>query len=100
MPLTQVLIAKQSANVAMEQSRNSTAVAVSTNNTFGNIAGLIQAAPTSTTLSGTGTLGSGTYTPPSVVAPVTVVEPITIVPPLTVIAPPGSTSTTTTSTGP
>jgi len=65
------------------QSNNAAATAQSTNATFGNIAGLIQA-PT-TILSGTGTLGSGTYTPPSVVSP-TVVQPVTVIEP-TVITP-------------
>ena len=65
------------------QSNNAAATAQSTNATFGNIAGLIQA-PT-ITLSGSGTLGSGDYTPPSVISP-TIVQPVTPIVP-TVIQP-------------
>ena len=56
---------------------------------FAGIAGKIQAAPTvtTTTLSGTGNLGSGTYSTTdrndvTTLSPVTVIPPVTIVPPV------------------
>jgi len=80
------------------QSNNAAAVAVSTNSTMVGIAGKIQSAPTTntttnTTLSGTGNLGSGTYTTtdntstptvvtqptPTIVNPVVVTQPAPLV---------------------
>jgi len=85
-------------------SNNATALGMSTNTTFSAIAGKIQAPTTITTLSGTGTLGSGAYSTsdnhsisteapfavptvvtPTVIQPVTVIEPTVITP--TVIQP-------------
>lgn len=90
--LTQVAGMRYNFMSQQTQSNNATALGISTNSTFAGIAGKIQApgAITTTTLSGTGNLGSGTYgtsdrhdvvTPtPVVVAPVTVVEPTVITP--------------------
>jgi hypothetical protein len=80
-------------------SNNATALGMSTNTTFSAIAGKIQAPTTITTLSGTGTLGSGAYSTsdnhsisteapfavPTVVTP-TVIQPVTIIEP-TVVTP-------------
>ena len=76
------------------QSNNATALGMSTNNTFVGLAGKIQAPgststyTSTTTLSGTGNLGSGTYSTtdrndstssaPIVVTPVTVVPPVVV----------------------
>lgn len=61
--LTQAYAIGQNATVQIEQSRNSALTTQNTNAAFVGIAGKIQApgAVTNTTLSGTGSLGSGTY---------------------------------------
>lgn len=61
--LTQVAGMKYNYLSQQTASDNATTLGVSTNATFAGIAGKIQAAPTvtTTTLSGTGNLGSGTY---------------------------------------
>jgi len=96
--LTQVAGMRYNYLSTVTQSNNSTALGVSTNATFANIAGKIQAAPTitTTTLSGTGNLGSGTYsatdrhditTPtPVVITPVITVEPTVITPVIQVVS--------------
>lgn len=61
--LTQVAGMRYNFMSQQTQSNNATALGISTNSTFAGIAGKIQApgAITTTTLSGTGNLGSGTY---------------------------------------
>lgn len=61
--LTQVMGMRYSYMSQQNSSNNAAALGISTNSTFAGIAGKIQAAPTitTTTLSGTGNLGSGTY---------------------------------------
>ena len=77
-------------------SNNAATVAVSTNNTMQGIAGLVQAPGAITTLSGTGTLGSGAYgiaddhtsTPaPVVITPVTPTVPVVVVPDVVQVVP-------------
>lgn len=60
-PLTQAYGISQQVKLGMRQSDNSTAVAVSTNNAFVGMASQIQAPAPNMTLSGTGVLGSGSY---------------------------------------
>lgn len=64
--LTQVAGMRYNYLSNQNQSNNAASVAISTNGTLANIAGRIQSAPSitnnSTVLSGTGNLGSGTYT--------------------------------------
>ena len=89
--LTQVAGMRYSYLASVAQSNNSAAVAQSTNATMLGIASQIQAPGAITTLSGTGTLGSGTYNPPgtvspTVVAPVVPTVPVVVVPD-TVVAP-------------
>lgn len=73
------------------QSNNTTTLGLSTNNAFVGLAGKIQAPgstfTSTTTLSGTGNLGSGTYSTTdrndvTTLSPVTVIPPVTIVPPV------------------
>ena len=73
------------------QSNNATTLGLSTNNAFVGLAGKIQAPgstfTSTTTLSGTGNLGSGTYSTTdrndvTTLSPVTVIPPVTIVPPV------------------
>ena len=73
------------------QSNNATALGMSTNSAFVGLAGKIQAPgstfTSTTTLSGTGNLGSGTYSTTdrndvTTLSPVTVIPPVTIVPPV------------------
>lgn len=91
--VTQVLGMRYNYLSTVTQSNNSAAVAQSTNASFVDIAGKIQANNT-TTLSGSGTLGSGAYSTtdnhsitteapfavPTVITPVTVIEPTVIQP--------------------
>jgi len=94
--LTQVMGMRYSYLSQQTASNNATALGISTNGTFAGIAGKIQApgAITTTTLSGTGNLGSGTYgtadrhdvlntspviTPVVQVVP-TVIEPVVVAP--------------------
>jgi hypothetical protein len=60
--VTQAWGISQQVKLGMRQSDNSTAVAVSTNNAFVGMASQIQAPAPNMTLSGTGVLGSGSYT--------------------------------------
>lgn len=94
--LTQVAGMRYSFMSQQTASNNATALGISTNTTFAGIAGKIQApgAITTTTLSGTGNLGSGTYSTADrhdvlntspVITPVVQVVPTVIEP--TVIAP-------------
>ena len=95
--LTQVAGMRYNYLSQQTQSNNATALGISTNSTFAGIAGKIQApgAITTTTLSGTGNLGSGTYSTtdrhdvtspaPVVITPVVQVVPTVIQP--TVITP-------------
>ena len=88
--LTQVAGMRYSYLSQQTQSNNATALGISTNATFAGIAGKIQAAPTitTTTLSGTGNLGSGTYATTDrhdVTSPIVQVVPTQITP--TVIQP-------------
>lgn len=92
--LTQVAGMRYNFLSQQTQSNNATALGMSTNNTFVGLAGKIQAPgststyTSTTTLSGTGNLGSGTYSTtdrndstssaPIVVTPVTVVPPVVI----------------------
>ena len=89
--LTQVAGMRYSHLSTVAQSNNSAAVAQSTNSAFVGIAGKIQApgSVTTNTLSGVGTLGSGTYatadrhdtaTPAPVIVPATIIRPVVIVP--------------------
>ena len=73
------------------QSNNATTLGLSTNNAFVGLSGKIQAPgstfTSTTTLSGTGNLGSGTYSTTdrndvTTLSPVTVIPPVTIVPPV------------------
>ena len=59
--LTQVAGMRYSYMSQQTSSNNATALGISTNATFAGIAGKIQAPGATTTLSGTGNLGSGTY---------------------------------------
>ncbi len=93
--LTQVAGMRYSFMSQQVQSNNATALGISTNSTFAGIAGKIQAPGATTTLSGAGNLGSGTYstadrhdvtTPAQVViTPVTVIEPTVITPVVQVV---------------
>lgn len=105
--LTSVMGMRYNYLSTVTQSNNAAATAISTNSTFAGIAGKIQApgAITTTTLSGTGNLGSGTYstadrhdvlntspviTPvvqvvPTVVTPVVQVVPTVITPVVQVV---------------
>jgi hypothetical protein len=96
--LTQVAGMRYNYLSQQNASTNAMTLGVSTNNTFANIAGKIQAPSITNTLSGTGTLGSGAYTTteapfaisptvvaPSVITPVVQVTPTVIQP--TVITP-------------
>ena len=94
--LTQVAGMRYNYLSQQTQSNNATALGISTNSTFAGIAGKIQApgAITTTTLSGTGNLGSGTYSTTDrhdvlntspVITPVVQVVPTVIQP--TVITP-------------
>jgi hypothetical protein len=86
--LTQVAGMRYNYLSQQNASTNATALGMSTNSTFANIAGKIQAPSITNTLSGTGTLGSGAYTTteapfaisPTVVAPVTPIVPTVITP--------------------
>ena len=103
--LTQVVGMRYNYMSQKVSSDNAAVLGVSTNNTFANMAGKIQApgSISTTTLSGTGNLGSGTYTTtdrkdvttptPVVVAPpvpVIVAPPIPVIvtPPAPVVVPP------------
>jgi hypothetical protein len=58
---TQAYMIGQNTKLGMRQSDNATALGTSTNNAFVGIAGKIQAPAPNMTLSGTGVLGSGSY---------------------------------------
>lgn len=93
--LTQVMGMRYNYLSAQTQSNNATALGISTNGTFSDIAGKIQApgSVTTNTLSGTGTLGSGAYstqdrhdvvTPAPVITPVTPIVPVVVNPPVVI----------------
>lgn len=88
--VTQVLGMRYNYLSTVTQSNNSAAVAQSTNTSFVGIAGKIQATSTSNTiLSGTGSLGTGTYTATdNTSVPTVVTQPVpTVVNPLVVTQP-------------
>ena len=88
--VTQVLGMRYNYLSTVQQSNNSAAVAQSTNASFVGIAGKIQATNTSNTiLSGTGSLGKGTYTTTdNTSVPTVVTQPIpTVVNPVVVTQP-------------
>ena len=58
----QIYTINKQTSLGMRQSDNAAAVAVSTNNAFVNIAGKIQAPAPNMTISGSGVIGSGSYT--------------------------------------
>ena len=58
----QIYTINKQTGLGMRQSDNAAAVAVSTNNAFVNIAGKIQAPAPNMTISGSGVIGSGSYT--------------------------------------
>ena len=58
----QIYTINKQTGLGMRQSDNAAAVAVSTNNAFVNIAGKIQAPAANMTISGSGVIGSGSYT--------------------------------------
>lgn len=60
--VTQAYMIGQNVKLGMRQSDNATALGISTNSTFANVASQIQAPAPNMTLSGTGVLGSGSYT--------------------------------------
>ena len=89
--LTQVAGMRYNYLSQQAQSNNATALGMSTNSAFVGLAGKIQAPgstfTSTTTLSGTGNLGSGTYSTTdrndvTTLSPVTVIPPVTIVPPV------------------
>jgi hypothetical protein len=96
--LTQAYGIAKSADVAMNSSNNAALVANGTNAAFISMAGKIQApaANVTTTLSGTGNLGSGTYSTLDnhTVTPAPVVVAPSVIPPVVVV---NDTSTVTTS---
>jgi hypothetical protein len=59
--ITQAYMIGQNVKLGMRQSDNSTTLGISTNSTFASVAGQIQAPAPNMTLSGTGVLGSGSY---------------------------------------
>lgn len=89
--LTQVAGMRYNYLSQQTQSNNATTLGLSTNSAFVGLAGKIQAPgstfTSTTTLSGTGNLGSGTYSTTDrndvmTLSPVTVIPPVTIVPPV------------------
>mgnify|MGYP006322847539 CR=1 FL=1 len=82
-PLVNAFGIDRQSRTADNASNNATTLGVSTNNTFGVIAGKIQAPAanvTNTVLSGTGNLGSGTYTSVDNTAEPTIVNPVIVNP--------------------